>query len=95
MIVFIVLDRNGKEVHLSGERWSHIRKYHNDVESHEEIAETLKNPDSLYDDEREKVTIFHKFFKHKKQKSRYLRVVVKYLNGEGFVMSAYFARNIK
>ena len=91
MIVFEVIDKNGKAVHLSNERWSHIRKYHADVESFEEIEETLKNPSSVFYDGREKVTIFYKFFKYKKQKSKFLRVVVKYLNGSGFVMSAYLS----
>ena len=90
-----VIDKNGRVVHLSSERWSHIRKYHADIERFEEVSETLKNPDNVFADEREKVTIFYKFFKNKKQKSKFLRVVVKYLNGSGFVMSAYFVRNIK
>ncbi|PIN90720.1 hypothetical protein COU57_02590 [Candidatus Pacearchaeota archaeon CG10_big_fil_rev_8_21_14_0_10_32_14] len=95
MIVFEVIDKNGKVVHLSDERWSHIRKYHVDVESFEEISEILKNPDNVIADEREKVTIFYKFFKNRDQKSRFLRVVVKYLNGSGFAMSAYFVRKIR
>ncbi len=44
---------------------------------------------------REDVNNFYKYFKHKKQKSKFLKVVVKYLNGEGFIISAHFLREIR
>jgi len=93
--VFEVKDKIGRKIHLSKERWKHIRIYHSKIESYEEIIETIQKPDKAVSDERENVSNFYKYFKHKKQKSKFLNVVVKYLNGEGFVMSAYFIRNIK
>lgn len=65
------------------------------MENLDEIAETVKKPDKIIIDEREGVNNFYRYFKHKKQKSKFLKAVVKYLNGDGFVMSAHFARNIK
>lgn len=93
--IFEIKDKLGKDVHLSKERWRHIREYHPDVESYGEISETLQKPDKIISDEREEINNFYKYFKHKKQKSKFLKVVVKYLNSNGFVMSAYFTRNIK
>ena len=93
--VFEVIDKSGRKVYLSKERWRHIRLFHADVESQEEIMETLKNPDNIIIDGREKVENFYKFFKHKSQKSKFLKVIVKFLNGYGFILSAHFARNIK
>ena len=94
-IVFEIKDKFGNKIHLSKERWKHIREYHPDVENCDEISETLQKPDKIIADEREGVNNFYKYLKHKKQKSKFLKVIVKYLNGEGFVMSAHFTRNIK
>lgn len=94
-IVFEVVDKTGRKIRLTKKQWSHIREYHKDVENSEEILETLQKPDKLTTDEREYVNNFYKYFKHKKQKSKFLKVVVKYLNGDGFIISAHFLRNIK
>ena len=93
--IFEVKDMAGRKIHLTNERWKHIREYHPDVENYEEVSETLQKPDKIIVDEREGVNNFYKYFKHKKQKSKFLKIVVKYLNGNGFVMSAYFTRNTK
>ena len=93
--VFEVIDKTGRKIHLSKERLKHIREYHADVENPEEISETLQKPDKIIVDEREDVNNFYKYFKHKGQKSKFLKVVVKYLNGNGFVISAHFVRDIR
>ena len=93
--IFDEIDKGGRKVYLSKERWRHIRLFHTDVESQEEIMETLKNPDNIIINGREKVENFYKFFKYKSQNSKFLKVIVKFLNGEGFILSAHFARNIK
>jgi len=58
----------------------------------EEIKETLINPDkmvnSLSDDQ--KVN----YYKYYKKRERYLKNIVNYLNGNGFVISAYFVKSI-
>ena len=95
MSLFEITDKNGKKIRLAKERWSHIRIEHPNVENQEEIIETLQKPDKILKDEREEVENFFKYFKHKKWKSKFLKVVVKYLNGEGFILSAHFVRNIK
>jgi len=93
--LFEVIDKTGRKIRLTKKQWIHIRKDHPNVETPEEIYETIQNPDKIFGDEREEVSNFYKFFKHKKQKSKFLRVIVKYLNGDGFILSAYFVRNIK
>ena len=58
----------------------------------EEIKQTLVNPDktinSIYDDYKSN---YYKYYKNKK---RYLRIIIKYLNGDGFVISAYFVKHV-
>jgi hypothetical protein len=40
------------------------------------------------------VRYYYKYYKNRKSKAKYLRVIVKYLNGEGFIITAYFVIGI-
>ncbi len=96
-IVFEVDDRNGKKIRLTKKQWRHITKYHRYMANYlEEIKETLIDPiritDSLYD---EKVRYHFTYLKHISHSKKYLLVAVRYLNGEGFVVTAYLEKNIK
>lgn len=94
-IIFEVIDKNQRNIRLTKRQWGHIIQHHAEVEHQEEIKETLQKPDSIILDEREDVEYFYKFFKHKKQKSKFLKVVVRFLNKDGFILSAHFTRTIK
>lgn len=95
--IFEIKDKTGRKIHLSKRQGGHIThpsSLHAYMTNYlEEIKQTLIQPDkivgSLYDDSKKK---YYKYYKDRKQ---YLRVIVKYLNGDGFVISAYFVRNIK
>lgn len=41
------------------------------------------------------INYYYKYFKNRKSPAKYLLVIVKYLNGEGFIVTAYFEKNIK
>lgn len=92
--IFEIVDKTGRKVRLTKSAWTHIRIEHPNVESPEEISETLQKPDKIINDTREDVVYFFKYYKHKQQKSKFLKVIVKYLNGEGSVLSAHFVRHI-
>ena len=93
--IFEVNDKIGRKVKLAKDCWTHIRTEHPNVESLEEIMETLQKADKIIIDEREYAEYFFKHFKHKKWKSKFLKVVVKYINNRGSVLSAHFVRNVK
>ena len=93
--IFEITDKNKRKVKLTRERWSHIRIEHPNIENFEEIIESVQNPDKIIEDEREGVEYFFKYFKNKKWKSKFLKIVVKYINKEGSVLSAYLTRSIK
>ena len=89
-----VIDKSGRKIHLSNERWKHILR-HNDINFNhlEDIKSALIRPT---------YTILQAFDKTKgnyylynKQMKGYLFVAVKYLNGEGFVLTAFFTKNIQ
>jgi hypothetical protein len=93
--VFEIIDKTGRKIHLSKERWGeHIRLEHPNIMNTYEIEETLKNPDKMMNVE-EDICHYYKYFKYRNLKSKYLKIIVKYLNGSGFVITAYFERNIK
>ena|SRR3989338_4408553 len=94
--IFEINDKSGRKIRLTRERWSHITSpssLHAYMTNYlEEIKQTLVMPDrissSLYD---EQTKNYYRFYKNRKQ---YLKIIVKYLNGDGFIISAYFVRNI-
>ena len=94
-VTFEITDKTGRKVRLTGKTWTHIRTEHSNVENQEEIIETLQKPNKIINDEREGVEYFFRYFKHKKWKSKFLKVVVKYINEEGSILSAHFVKNIK
>ncbi len=93
--VFEVTDKTGRKARLTRYRWTHIRENHPNIEDPEEIIQALQKADRIITDERENVEYFFKYFKHKKSKSKFLKVVVRYLNNEGDILSAHFMRNIR
>ena len=94
--VLEVKDKTGRKIYLSKERWKHITS---PVSPHtymvnylENVKETLIKPDKILDDAGNNgKKYYYKYYKNNKQ---YLKVIVKYLNGEGFVITSYFVKNI-
>ena len=94
--IFQTTDKSGRKIHLTKERWTHINEQHPEISNYsEEIQETLKNPTKIkevgYD---ENVRYYYRYYKNIESSAKNLLVVVKYLNGEGFVITAYFVRSI-
>ncbi len=94
--IFEVEDKSGRKIHLSDERWKHLNQEHPEVAPYlEDIKETLKNPVKITEYELdENVRYYYKYFKER-ESAKYLLVIVKYLNNHGFIITAYFVKNIK
>lgn len=91
--VFRIVDKTGRVIRLSSERWRHIRDEHPRVNDLYELQRALQLPlrimASKYEPERAA-----KYYRYIKELGRYLLVAVKYLNGEGYVITAFFVRSI-
>ena len=62
----------------------------------ENIKDTLINPVKIADYLLKKnVKYYYRYYKNKKSKAKYLRVVVKYINGEGFIITSYYVEKIR
>ncbi len=79
--IFEIKVKDGRKIRLPQKQWSHINQRHPNVEV-QYIEETLNNPTNTIFDEENNITLYYKYFKHRKESTKYLKVMVKYLNGE-------------
>jgi hypothetical protein len=96
-ILFEIKNKNGKIIRLTNKQYSHMMEDHAYMHKYlEEIKETLQKPDKItsysFD---ENVHYFYKGYKHLDKPNKFVLVIVKYLNGEGFVISSYLETKIK
>ena len=95
-IIFEIVDKTGRKIRLTSKNWQHIIRKHPYIAScQDQIKETLSNPDNILDpqDIDEQKRYYYKYYKHRNSPNKFMLVVVKYLNGFGFVISAHFVRN--
>ena len=91
--VFEITDKSGRRIHLSKERWNeHIRPLHPGIREPEELIKVLESPDKVLESDRDESVRW--YFLYSKQKKKYLKVSIKYLNGEGHVITAHYTRKI-
>ena len=94
--LFEVVDKTERKIRLTKTQWSHITTIHSEMSNYfEEIQETLKNPLKITSQEKGNLKRYFSHQKRRKHPETYLLVIVKYLNGEGFIITAHFVRNIK
>ena len=93
--MFEVIDKSGRKIRLTKKQWNHICVEHPRIKDPEEIKRALVNPIEIrLHESSNDVCDYYTYFKNLKSDSKYLKVVVKYLNGDGFVITAYFVRRI-
>lgn len=90
--VFENQDKNGKKISLTFSRYTHIIARHPEIgNAFEELKKAIRFPDiieqSLFD---EKVFYHYLHCKRFKKYGKFLRVAIKYLNGDGFIITGYF-----
>ena len=91
--IFEVKDKSGRNIYLTDERWNHILKHQEMANQVEQIKDTLLNPDKIttvsYDSD------VHFYYRYYKNRKGYLFISVKYLNGEGFIITSFYTDKIK
>ena len=93
--VFEVVDKYGRKIRLTKKQWRHLTKKHPYMEKYlDEIKETLQFPDKVINRIFNK-GYYYKSYKYLKQPNRFVFVIVKYLNGEGFIITSYLTAKIK
>jgi hypothetical protein len=91
--VLEVRDRSGRRVHLTRERWAHILEHPEMAGALERIRETIERPQAVRESLRDPTVRYH-FRHYKGAPARFLLVALKYLNGDGFVVSSFYTNKL-
>jgi len=96
MRLFEIRDRSGRMIYMTLERWHHIVEEHSDVVgSFDEIQAAIAYPTAMRRSDEEGVMLYFRYYKYGVSDKNYLLVIVKYLNGEGFVITSYFTDRLQ
>ena len=95
--VFEIIDKTRRKIRLTKKQWKHIQRHPHmhGYESIERIKNTISNPTTIrYSEKDETVSYFYREFKDMDVCERYLLVSIKYLNGEGFMITSFYTNKI-
>lgn len=87
-----IKDKTNRIILLTQEQWSHVSEHSEMSNQFERIRETLEQPDKIIASPQDETV--HYYFKHYKEFERFLLVAAKYLNGTGFVITAFYTTKI-
>jgi len=95
-VLFEVKSYDSKRVKLTRVQWLHIVFFHPEVESEQgKIEKALKEPEIVVEGATSDTKVCYRMFKATPVSRKYLAVVVKELDGEGFIMTSYFTERIR
>lgn len=93
--IFEITDKTGRKIRLTKKQWKHIQKHPHMHESLERMKDTIVNPTTIrYDEFNEKVNYFYKEYKEMEPREKHLFISVKYLNGDGFIITSFYTNKI-
>ena len=96
MVMFKVLSKMERVVSLDEDRWRHILEHPEMRNQLDRIKETVQNPDEVRESVHDStVLLFYKFYEETPVTEKYLLVVIKTLNREGFIVTAFFTDRVK
>lgn len=92
-----IFDYKNRIIRFSAERQNHLETNHPEIRNQKnKIEETILLPDSIIQSNTDKsVELFYKYYESTPVGSKYLCVVVKSINNDSFIITAYFTSTIK
>ena len=91
-VLFIARDRHGRAIRLTHTQWKHIVEHPEMSDQIERIKETIELPHVIHSGKRDpNIRYYFRYYKKTPATGNYLLVAVKYLNGDGFVITAFYA----
>jgi len=86
----------GNSIRLTEERRAHLMEHPEMRGQEDKVAETLLEPDVVIQSQSDDIVrLFHRFYKGLAIGDKYLCVVVKYLEVDIFIVTAYFTDKVK
>ncbi|MBU2615488.1 MAG: hypothetical protein KKC19_00090 [Nanoarchaeota archaeon] len=95
VMIFEIMDKTGRRIRLTEKQWKHIRKDHPEIEDEMLIKNALRNPTKITSSSGSDKFYYYNYYKDRISSDRYLLAVVKYLNGDGFVITAFYVKYIR
>lgn len=95
MMFIEIKDKTGRIIYITKERWKHIVRSHPILgDKIWEIKNTLEKPLLITKGDNENTRYYYRYYKYIQQKERFLIVVVKYLNGKGFILTSFYVDRV-
>ena len=95
-VIFTLRDILNREIRLTKNRYEHILERAEMHNQEERIKETLKSPDIIkLSNHADDVLLYYKLYETSPVTRKYLVVIVKILNGDGFIITAFYTDRIK
>lgn len=91
--LFEIKGKSERIIYLSDERWKHIASKHPDINNIEDIKDTIILPLIIKQDKFDESLYY--YYRFDKQRKRYMMVSVKYLNGEGYILTSFYTKRIR
>ena len=86
----------GNRVWLTDERQAHLVEHPEIRGQEDKVTETLLEPEVVIQSQSDdSIRLFHRFYKGLAIGDKYLCVVVKYVEGDVFIITAYFTDKVK
>lgn len=93
-VIFEVHSALHRRIRLTETPWRHIQKRQELRSQLDNIKETLSSPDAVYCVPREATYHYYRFYPRTPVGRKHMLVIVRQLNGEGFVITCFYARRI-
>ena len=95
-IIFEVTAYNDRIVRLSEAQWRHILFFHPEVEGEQvKIMECVHKPEIVLEGATRDTRVCYIFYPSTPVTSKYLVVVIKVLDREGFIITSYFTERMR
>ncbi|MGQ9556210.1 MAG: hypothetical protein ACUVWR_19080 [Anaerolineae bacterium] len=92
----VLTDYQNRAARLTQERWMHVLEHPEMIDQYGRIAETLAAPHLVIATARDKtVHTYHRLYERTPVSCKYLVVAVKLLEGDAFMLTAYFTSKVK
>ena len=96
MIIFTVKSILDKKVRLTHTQWNHTIFRHMELQGQEEkVKQTLQQLQIVFYSASDDNYHYYRLYSTTPVTKKYLLLIVKHLNGEGFIITAFFLREIR
>ena len=93
--IFEITDKFGNKIRLTNKQYKHIQKHPHLHDPIDVLKLAIRNPTAIrYNEEDESIKYFYKEFKEMLPEERYLLISIKFLNKEGFIITAFYTNKI-